>query len=239
MKKFIRTGTLVALPALLLLSGCVKDHDLPQAVTFKVLIENVSQPQLIPTPRANGTVPLSPGVYAVYRGADPMFQLGAAADLGTEEIAEDGTTTDKLKTVMANADVLYSGVFKTSDGPIFSGESTEFTVTAKPGDKLQLQTMFVQSNDWFISFKDGGYELFTGSTFNGGDVSGNLEIYDAGTEADTAPGTGPDQKPVQMPASTLVGPVDAVKTITVARTRQTSFTVPGTDKVIRVTLTPQ
>lgn len=70
-------------------------------------------------------------------------------------------------------------------------------------------------------------------------MSGDLEIYDAGTEADTAPGEGPDQKPVQKPASTLEGPVDAVKTITVARTRHANFTVPGTDKVIRVTLTPQ
>ncbi|WP_373512962.1 spondin domain-containing protein [Persicitalea sp.] len=242
MKKVIKTATALMLPVLISLSGCVKDHDIDQRKVFKVVIENVSTPNLLPTNRAMGTVPLSPGVYAIYDGADPMFMLNQPANLGTEHIAEDGATDVLAAAMLANSAVYSSGVFKSaaaSGPPIFAGESIEFMVNAKPSDKLQIETMFVQSNDWFISFKNGGLALFAGNSPISGDMTGQLEIYDAGTEADTAPGTGPDQKPVQMPASTIVGPQDSEPNIKVARDRHTGFNVPATASVIKVTVTPQ
>ncbi len=69
--------------------------------------------------------------------------------------------------------------------------------------------MFVQSNDWFYSFSGGiGLQPFNDETPVTGDVTSALELYDAGTEADTPPGTGPDQKPVQ--ATDNQGPSETV-----------------------------
>ena len=95
--------------------------------------------------------------------------------------------------------------------------------------------MFVQSNDWFYGFTDGGLELFDDGDPISGDVTTRLAVYDAGTEQDTAPGTGPDQKPVQDPMATDVGPDESVA-IARAADRHPSFTIPATSQVIRVTV---
>lgn len=244
MKKIIKTATALILPALLSLTGCIKDHDIDQMKTFKVEIENVSTPGLLPTMRAMGTVPLSPPVYAVYGSGSPMFMLDQPANLGTERIAEDGFPEEMVKLLSGIPTVTASGALPSPGGPddgpaLFAGEKVMFTFTAKPGDKLQFETMFVQSNDWFISFKNGGLSLFNGNLPVSGDKSSELEIYDAGTEEDTAPGTGPNQKPVQDPAATNVGPDDSVKKITIARNRHTQFNIPSTGSVIKLTITPQ
>jgi hypothetical protein len=211
---------------------------------FMVRVENVSMPNTIPTMRANGTVPLSHGVYAVYPAGRSIFMAGQAADMGTERIAEDGFTTEKTNMLNNTTGISYHGEFVAPGGPdngsaIFAGEVSTFMVTARPGDRLQIQTMFVQSNDWFYSFGDGGLNLFDGSTPITGDVTSKLVLYDAGTEADTAPGTGPNQKPAQGPLDKNVGPNDATTTITVATQRHTQFTIPATSSVVKITITPQ
>ena len=244
MKKLIKTAAYFAMPALISLTGCIKDHDIDQMKTFKVEIENVSTPNLLPTARAMGTVPLSPPAYAVYSSGNPMFMLDQPANLGTERIAEDGFPEEMVKLLSGIPTVTAYGAVPSPGGPdngpaLFAGEKVMFTFTARPGDKLQFETMFVQSNDWFISFRNGGLSLFDGNLPVSGNKTSELEIYDAGTEEDTAPGTGPNQKPVQDPAATNVGPPDAVNKITVARTRFPQFSVPPTASVIKVTVTPQ
>lgn len=209
--------------------------------TFTVKVENVSTPNVISSDRANGNVPLSPGAYAVYSGHNnPLFTVGKAADEGTERIAEDGFPMQEASELQSMADVL-SGTFESAGGPdngpaILPGESTTFTFKAKPGDKLQLATMFVQSNDWFYAFGDKGLDLFEGLTAIDGDVTSKLVLYDAGTEEDTAPGTGPNQKPVQDPMATNVGPDDSVNYIEKAATRHPDYTIPATSSVIRITI---
>lgn len=216
--------------------------DMPRKFTVKV--ENVSMPGTLNTNRANGTVPLSPGAFAVYSGANPMFMLGHQADEGTARIAEDGFPMKKAMDLMNNSMVSMSGTFESAGGAdmgpaLFAGESATFTITAKPGDKLQMQTMFVQSNDWFYGFGDKGLDLFNGSTPISGNVTGKLVLYDAGSEMDTAPGTGPFQKPVQDPMATDVGPDDNVQHITMAMMRHKEFNIPANASVIKVTVTPQ
>ncbi|CAN5916490.1 hypothetical protein BH24BAC1_BH24BAC1_33520 [soil metagenome] len=236
--------------ALIGFSGCELIDDLRDELkkdmprTFTVRVENVSTPGLLDTDRANGTVPLSPGAFAVYKGANPMFMLGHRPDEGTARIAEDGFPMKKAISLKNNSAVSMSGTFDSPGGPdmgpaLFAGESATFTITAKPGDKLQFQNMFVQSNDWFYGFGDQGLELFNGSTPISGNVTGKLVLYDAGSELDTAPGTGPFQKPVQDPMATDVGPDDTVHHITMAMKRHTNFTIPANASVIKVTVTPQ
>jgi hypothetical protein len=203
--------------------------------SFTVTVENVSTPGLVSTPRAGGTVPLSPGAWAIYNGNDPMFTEGHMADIGTERIAEDGEGGTKDAAMGGLSRVRAHGIFATAAGPIFSGQRAKFSFTAGPGDRLQFETMFVQSNDWFYSFSSKkGLRLFDGNTPVTGDVTSALELYDAGTEADTPPGTGPDQKPVQ--ATNNQGPTESV-VITEARVRHTTFNIPANNAVIKVTIT--
>ncbi len=237
---------LLSLLTLLTLTACGDDDDTTmvlQPTTFELKIENVSQPNTIATDRAMGTVPLSPPAVAVFTGDDPMFTPGQRANLGTARIAEDGFPDEMLAILSGASNVTQQGAAPSPGGPdngpaLFAGESVTITLMAQPGDKLQFETMFVQSNDWFYAFTGGGIDLFTGDTPLSGEVTGRVDVYDAGTEQDTAPGTGPDQKPVQDPMATNVGPDEDVN-IQLARQRHPSFTVPANNAVIRVTLTPQ
>lgn len=220
----------------------------PQPVTFTVTVKNVSVPGTIASDRAMGTVPLSPGAFAVFRGTDPTFTPGQSADKGTESIAEDGFPGPPLpgtkSTMLASAaNVSQSGVFQSPGGPtntpgIFAGETATFTITASPGDRLQIATMFVQSNDWFYGFGNGGLALFSGNTPASGDVTSQLGLYDAGTEQDTPPGTGAFQKPVQDPMAMNVGPSESVP-IQPAAQRHPDYKIPAATSVISVTITPQ
>ena len=59
-------------------------------------------------------------------------------------------------TKLAMLTVPTKGTFATAmdsdaEAALAPGESATFTFTASPGDKLQLMTMFVQSNDWFYA----------------------------------------------------------------------------------------
>ena len=222
----------------LLIAGCGDDEptdSTPTPTTFTVKIENVSQAGTLTTDRAEGKVPLSPGAFAVYDGANPMFTVGQSADAGMEAIAEDGETATTVATLAANSAVLSSGDFKAAGGPILPGDPATFTFTAIPGNRLQIALMFVQSNDWFYSFSGEGLDLFNGSTPISGDVTSSIVLYDAGTEEDTAPGTGPDQKPLH-PTTVNIGPADDNTAIRPAS--EDGFSIPANDAVIRVTITP-
>ena len=221
------------------LAACDNDDDGTNPTTtrnFTVTIENVSTNNTIAVTRLNGTVPLSPGVFAVFTGTNPLFTVGQAADEGTERIAEDGNEAVEAASAFSTA-VTQHGSFTApagTDNLIGPGETATFTITgASPGDLLQLETMFAQSNDWFYAFSGEGLALFTGSTPVSGDVTSSLVLYDAGTEEDTAPGTGAFQAVVQVAANT--GPADDNTQIRLA----SGFTIPATTAVIKITITPQ
>jgi hypothetical protein len=209
------------------------------ATTFTVSVSNVSQPGTLATDRAMGAVPLSPAVYAVFSGANPMFTVGQPADGGTELLAEDGFPMMKQEMLAGMPGVTAQGIAAQPMGQspaIEPGETATFEIMAMPGQRLQLETMFVQSNDWFYALGADGIALFDGNTPISGDVTGKVVLYDAGTEEDTAPGTGPDQKPAQDAMARDVGPADDNDRIRPAS--EAGFTVPPNTAVIRVTITP-
>ncbi len=233
------------------ISGCKKD-DCQDPVptpdnsrTFKVLVENVSTTTTLQVgAMPDRSVPLSHGVYAVY-SSGALFTLGQVADDGIQRIAEDGMTTVKTDLLNNMSGIFDNGEFVAPGGPdngaaLFMGESSMFMISAKPGDKLQIVSMFVQSNDWFYSFGEGGLALFNGTTAITGDVTSKLLLYDAGSELDEAPGLGITQKPDQQPMQMNIGPDDGTTTITDAMVRHSgTFIIPATNIVIRVTVTPQ
>ena len=208
---------------------------------FTVAVENVSTPGTLDTDRANGVVPLSPPVWAVYDGENPTFVPGEHVNEGTGIVAEDGFPTTLVETLASAENVAESGVAPSPGGaiegpPLGPGESVEFGFSATPGDQFTMETMFVQSNDRFYGFE--GLSLFERSEPTAGDVTDAIAVYDAGTEVDTAPGTGPDQKPAQDPEAMDVGPKED-EPIQLAAERHPDFDVPDASEVIEVTITPR
>ncbi|HXH31927.1 MAG TPA: spondin domain-containing protein [Bacteriovoracaceae bacterium] len=217
------------------------------ARNFTVTIQNVSRPGLLRTSLAEGTVPLSPGVYAVY-GAEmenPAFTPGQMADIGTERIAEDGFIEPPMgfETTLLT-DAKSSGSFSAPGGvpnspEITAGESTTFTVSAVPGDRLTFETMFVQSNDWFFADSGQGIALFDAAgNPASGDVTSQVALWDAGTEIDEKPGKGIYQKLLQAPDATDVGPQEN-RNIEKVSSRYSGWRIPQNSEVIKVIITPQ
>lgn len=221
--------------------ACDKDDDNPVTErTFTVTIQNVSTATTLQAGAfPDRTAPLSPGIWAVIDGGT-LFTLDAQADLGTERLAEEGSTAEKFVALNGQSWVEAQGTFMSTggvDGPIIgAGETTTFTFKASPGDELQIMTMFGQSNDWFYSFFGGGLDLFDNAEDPiNGDVTSELALYDAGTELDEMPGLGLTQKADHL-ATIDVGPIDPVDQVKIATSRHTTFIIPPTSSVIKVTI---
>jgi hypothetical protein len=188
------------------------------------------------------TVPLSPGAYAVHSDAVSFFEVGAAADAGIEDIAEDGMPGAKESAVSGADAVSAAGVFNTPDGadsagPLTPGNRYSFSVEAAPGDRLSLATMYIQSNDLFYALPAEGLPLFDGDQPIGRDVTGSVALYDAGTEGDQEPGVGLDQAPRQSSPDT--GPDGEGPISEVTGGADDGFSYPATSSIIRVTVSPQ
>lgn len=206
---------------------------------FTVRIENVSTTETLATSAGSVAVPLSPGAYIVHRGdASPLFESGAAASEALEMVAEDGDPAGyTAATGVPGAAVFNTPVDATEAGPIGPGDAYEFTVSAVPGDKLSLVTMFIESNDYFYTLTDEDDSL---SLFDedGNPVTGNqsagLALWDAGTEQDEALGEGPNQAPRQAAPDT--GPDEGANAGSLAGQGET---VDLNGDVISLTVTPE
>ncbi len=237
---------------LLFLAGCARkpmvEDSMPMSdsmmekTSFTVHIEDVSTPNTLQTSEGGKPVPLSPGAYAVYQGASPVFSMGEEArGNGLEEIAEDGMPMKMAGALKSMSDVAQSGVFNTPAGkaepaPLMPGDAYDFTIEAAPGDRLTLVTMFVQSNDLFIAPDAQGIALFgADGQPTSGDVTTRLMIWDAGTEVNEEPGVGPNSKPKQANSNT--GPTEGKPVRPISEVGD-GYIYPPVERVIRVTLTP-
>jgi hypothetical protein len=159
------------------------------------------------------TVPLSPGVFAVYNGDNPIFDAGEpASDNGLEEVAEDGMIDMLISALSSEGNVSESGGFNqplgaSQPGPLLPGDQYTFTFTATQGDRLTFATMYVQSNDLFYSPVEEGIALFSQTNPVTGDVTDQIRLWDAGTEANEEPGIGGNQVLRQSAPDT--GPKDS------------------------------
>ncbi len=198
-----------------------------------------TQALLMDTQAATGlTVPLSPGIWASHNSdVQPIYQLNSPDfGEGLEAIAEDGIPTMLAGSLAAKTGNTISGTFDTplgatGPGAIGPGGSYQFSFSAADGDHLSLATMFVQSNDWFYAFPPEGIPLFENGIAISGDVSANIFLYDAGTEADEYPGAGLFQ--VIRQSSGDSGPGDPN---TAVRLIEPNGNIPATSGVIRVTI---
>lgn len=208
------------------------------ATTFDVVVENVSDGETLQTMDGSVAVPLSPGVFAVHSGMAHLFTPDEAASDGLEALAEDGTPDGLAAEVAEQDHVLDSGSFTTPSemddpGPLEPGGTYEFSIEASADDdpSLSLATMFVQSNDLFYAPTPDGVSLFEDGEPIEGDVTGEVALWDAGTEENQPPGEGPDQAPRQSEPG--AGP-DEMGTVSRIEAVDDGHDYPAVDEVLRV-----
>ncbi len=136
---------------------------------------------------------LSPAVAYVHQGnQSPFFTNGQAITTpnGLEELAEDGDPSIAYEYLNGMENV----TAVKSDNGAAPGEYITFEIQAKPGYRLNFATMFVSTNDWFISNNQAGIELFNedGSVKSEFNIYKNY-LYDSGTEEDEIVGIGAGQ----------------------------------------------
>jgi len=153
--------------------------------------------------------------YAFNVDSDPVFTQGEAAVAGSglEELAEDGNRSvaynyikDDLQIPVALGDQMMPV------GP--GGDITfELTVPREAGYKFSFLTMFVPSNDWFLSHNTAGLDLFdeNGVALSYDRQGVKTYMYDAGTEEDEPVGGGVNQ--VVSQTGPNVGPADDDTTV--------------------------
>ena len=206
---------------------------------FEVTLNNITRPDEFTA--SNGTkwtLGFSPGSFVVTSGAQPYFKIGAPDRRhGLRSEAEEGDPS--MLTAYVSPLFSGSGAFLVPVGGskpkgIAPGESYEFFVAARPGERLYFTTMMGQSNDWFYSVPRG-IALFDGrGKPRGGDVTANVALYDAGTEADEEAGIGPSQGPREP--HPRFGPDDPNSIVRVVTT-DARFVDPT--KHMRLVVTPQ
>lgn len=213
----------------------VRTADVP-SIEFVLRIENISTPETVTNSTGSEFVPLSPGVFAVYEGENPLFVTGAAATPGIERIAEDGAEVQAARELAAHRRVAESGRFEQPQSApgrqaLGPGDAYEIRFRGAPGEKLTFATMFGISNDLF--YGPAGIALFdaTGRP-QSGDYTGEVGLWDAGTEVNEEPGTGPNQ-PENSPANT--GP-DENGVVRAIADVDDGYDYPPVNAVLRVTL---
>ena len=218
----------------IMLSFCTMLGCQIEEATFTIRIENISADSRIPTP-------LSPGVFAVHDRTFALFVSGEEhRGNGLEALAEDGKIEQLERYIATTPGVHEYGVFSV---PAQEGGATlflpqegayEFTFTANNNAQyLSLITMFVESNDLFFAFDDGGIKLFRlGAPING-DVTKRVMLWDAHTEINEEPGKGVYQvlrQTIQDSGPSETGAVSEVND---------AFNYPAVDELIRVTISSE
>ncbi|NQW20341.1 MAG: hypothetical protein HQ477_06415 [Chloroflexi bacterium] len=80
------------------------------------------------------------------------------------------------------------------DAPAGPGDLFTFEFDAAPGDSLSFASMFVPSNDFFFAPSEEGIQLYDDAGVPiSGDVTDQITLWDAGTEANQEPGAGSEQ----------------------------------------------
>jgi hypothetical protein len=180
--------------------------------------------------------PISPGVVAVHREAEPLYALGLAdRGEGLEVLAESGNNTvlsAGMRAAVSSIGAFDTPVGATAKAAAKPGDAFEIAVSGTPGDRVSFASMFGMSDDWFFATGPDGIALFDedGSPISG-EVTEDVGIYDAGTELDEEPAIGADTGPQQ--AAPDQGPADPIHLV-----READYSVPASAH-LRVTLTPQ
>ena len=189
-----------------------------EPTTFTVRIENTGPTDFYGDDTATGgQIWITPGAWAVHTGSNPIFEQGDPASVGLEALAEAGPPTgfegqpglvDELPEIDTVVD---AGAYTPSDTvadpndpmgtvpgapPIAPGGAFEFEVEGEPGQLFNFASMYVPSNDVFVS-SAAGIELFDEGEPVSGEVGEDIALWDAGTELNGRPGVDRAGAPLQ------------------------------------------
>ena len=228
----------IAVGALLGIAGVASANgDMP--TKFTIRIENISNPEAFAASNgAKWSLAFSPGIALVHTNSAPIFTAGKKdRGKGLEAQSEDGNPMMLAKSLKGAKGIKSVTVFNTplgasAPGPIIPGGAYELTVSAVPGDRLSITIMMGQSNDWFYAPVESGIELFKSGHPISGDITSQLTMWDAGTEADQEPGIGSDQGPRQKAPNTGKAENGVVKKLDDGKTYSKATSV------MRLTITP-
>jgi len=218
---------IISIAVLAIVAGCTTD---PEMATFTITIE------VLP----GSTTPIAPLAWAVHSGDNPLYTPDTMDRInGLEALAEDGDPSTVAASLMSLSEVAMSGsasipVGMGSPAPAGPGESYSFNFSATEGEMLAFATMFVQSNDLFYGPAISSIDLFPGGNPVSGDITGQINLYDAGTEVNEEPGVGPNQAPRQTGPNT--GPDENGSVLLISDVSD-GFTYPAVADIIKVTVT--
>lgn len=188
------------------------------------------------------TYPASPGAWVVHKaGTKPLFTANAAdyGD-GLEAIAEDGNAAPLGVSLPSLTGFISGAVFNTpvgasAPGAIAPGGKYTFTFDAAPGDSLSFASMLAATNDVFFAPAAAGIPLFDADGVAlTGDISDDISLWDAGTEANEAPAIGPNtvtNQPMTNTGATGEGKVQLLSAVTTD-----TFAYPAAKSVLKVTI---
>jgi 6-phosphogluconolactonase (cycloisomerase 2 family) len=202
--------------ALPLASGIVDVTVMESGGTYTMTVENISDNA--------GAIktPISPVFYATHDDTWSLFENGQPVlGNGLEALAEDGDATT-LGALPVNSggrgEVGVQADHTSGTGPANTGDSYQFSVTPTATyPYLTIATMVVESNDVFLAFEPMGVPLLNelgqprSAEAVNADIDRELDVWDAGTEANEVPGAGTNQPVRQAGADT--GPADPDDTV--------------------------
>lgn len=121
-------------------------------------------------------------------------------------------------------------------GPAPPAAAYEFQIHALAGDTLTFATMLAQSNDLFFAPDERGIALYDddGNPVSG-DVTDQVELWDAGTEVNQPIGAGDQQAPRQSGPNTGDDEMGVVQLVS---DLNDGLAYPAAAEIIAVTLTP-
>jgi len=228
-------------------------------VDLTVRIENVAPLDFYGSDsHTGGGIWITPGVYAVHTDANPIHTPGEPASIGLEALAEAGPPTgfegepgliDELTGMTGSMGVSAAGAYTPENTvsdpndptgsvpgapPIAPGGAFEFAIEVQPGGKLSFASMFVPSNDVYVSTGADGIPLWpTDGEPVSGDVTDHAALFDAGTEPNGEPGFGADQAPAQSEPSQGDDEDGVVRPLAEV---DDGYTYPAVEDIVRITV---
>jgi hypothetical protein len=176
---------------------------------------------------------------ALHKGPNPFVETNMGRRLlGLEALAEDGDPGPENEAPGTVDGVIEHGVAAvptgaSEPGPAIPGSACSFTIETAENTRLSFAAVYVQSNDLFFGPGPEGVTLFGDNMAMSGDVTNEVVLYDAGTERNETPGSGPNQAPRQSVSDT--GPIKDRMVRPVAEVMDV-FMCPPVGSTIRVTI---
>ncbi len=138
-------------------------------IPFQITLENLTNPS------PNSGQPFSPPVFVTHDGTLNLFEVGAAASFGIQQVAEEGDNGTLLSDLNTQLGTSILDIVVATASPLLPGQSVSFTINADAAHPfLSAVWMLGRTNDGFSGFVSRNL-LPVQQTFT-------LDSFDAGTE---------------------------------------------------------